>query len=74
MTRYLMDTNTLIEGAFPPGEGHEYAVSVLTFSELITGIHAAGTPASRAEKQARYDAIAARFDPAPVTASVLEAY
>lgn len=74
MTQYLLDTNTLIEGLFPPGEGHEYAVSVLTFSELITGVHAARTPALRVAKQARYDAVSARFDPVPVTASVLEAY
>ena len=71
MAAYLVDTNALIDGVWPDGE---VAVSVLTFAELLTGVHAAPEGPVRTARQVRFDRLRSAFDPLPVTASVLDAY
>ena len=71
MTAYLVDTKALIDGVWPEGE---VAVSVLTFAELLTGVHAAPEGPIRTARRVRFDRLRTTFDPLPVTVSVLDAY
>ena len=74
MAGLLIDTSVLIDaerggsalGALP-SEG-ERAISVITVSELIHGVHLATSDAVRIRRQVVVEAILEAFEPLPITA------
>ena len=71
--RVLLDTSVLI-GEFPPPDGVEAAISVVSITELHFGVLVADDDDERALRTARLAAVEATFDPLPVSVEVARAW
>ncbi|MCL1900446.1 MAG: PIN domain-containing protein [Promicromonosporaceae bacterium] len=71
----LLDTNILIDRErFTFDDDELYAASILTRAEFEFGIHAASSPALRAERAARLEALDGEFDWLPFDVACTRSY
>lgn len=76
----LIDTSVLIDaerrgGSLADAIGRQdRAISVITASELLHGVHRARTPALRARRAAFVEHLLAAIEPLPITTSIARAH
>ncbi len=76
MTHSLLDTSIVIASgeASLPESGGVVAISVVTIGELHAGVRLADDPQLRSLRQARLNAVRARFEPIPVDETIAHQY